>query len=36
MTASLISVPVGATCKVSLLRGNTFVKGSLTTYTVTP
>mgnify|MGYP001029986718 CR=1 FL=1 len=34
MTASLISVPAGATCKVSLVRGSTLVKGSVTTYGV--
>nr|NLI49333.1 hypothetical protein [Propionibacterium sp.] len=34
MTAYLVSVPAGATCKVSLYRNNTFVKGSLTSYQV--
>ncbi len=34
MTAYLTQVPAGAVCKVYLVKNNTFVKGSLTQYSV--
>ena len=34
MALDLTSVPAGATCKVSLVKNNTLVKGSVTKYTV--
>ena len=34
MPVHLQSIPAGAACKVSLMRNNTLVKGSTTTYTV--
>ncbi len=34
MPVYLVTVPAGSQCKVFLVKNNTFVKGSLTTYTV--
>ena len=34
MDVDLTSIPAGAACSASLLKGNTLVKGSVTTYSV--